>query len=169
MRANSQPIFGSLIFPLASARQRARAMAAKRGKASTEEEAALKEKYRLLKKMQAVRADDNVTTLRTALARGAQCTRGLALRKSCPIRQAARAVAIALRGSPYLTCGPQEKEAAAADAAKKKDMTAQERLEEAKKALQAQAVRCRFLHRSIARWLVPPSRRPMTVCAFTHS
>lgn len=33
-------------------------MAAKRGKASTEEEAALKEKYRLLKKMQAVRADE---------------------------------------------------------------------------------------------------------------
>lgn len=31
-------------------------MAAKRGKASTEEEAALKEKYRLLKKVQAVRA-----------------------------------------------------------------------------------------------------------------
>ena len=35
----------------------------------------------------------------------------------------------------------QEKEAAAVDAGKKKDLTAQERLEEAKKALQAQAVR----------------------------
>ena len=37
----------------------------------------------------------------------------------------------------------QEKEAAAADAAKRKDLTAQERLEEAKKALQAQTVRAR--------------------------
>ena len=35
----------------------------------------------------------------------------------------------------------QEKEAAAANAGKKKDLTAQERLEEAKKALQAQGVR----------------------------
>lgn len=40
----------------------------------------------------------------------------------------------------------QEKEAAAVDAGKKKDLTAQERLEEAKKALQAQAVRIASLY-----------------------